>query len=79
MKTQIAVRLESDAVEFLDAEVASGKASSRAELIGRLIAREARRERALADIELMRRAEATGYPEFEAFHETTSRRALDLD
>jgi len=79
MKTQIAVRLDSEAVDFLDATVASGNAMSRAELIGRLIDREVRRVRALADIEIMKRAGVNGYPDFAAMHEVAARRSLDLD
>ena len=63
----------------IDAEVAAGRANSRAELIGRLLAREVRRQRALGDIEVMKRAGAAGYPDLEGVARATSRRRLDLD
>lgn len=79
MKTQIAVRLEDDAVRFLDDQVAEGHAVSRAELIGRLVAREARRQQALKDIETMRLAGVAGYPDLVRMHEVAARRPIELD
>ncbi len=79
MTTQIAVRLQNDLVTYIDAEVAAGRANSRAELIGRLLAREVRRQRALGDIEVMKRAGVAGYPDLEGVARATSRRRLDLD
>ena len=43
MSTQIAVRLPDEAVEFVDAQVASGAAKSRADFIWHAIRREQRR------------------------------------
>jgi Arc/MetJ-type ribon-helix-helix transcriptional regulator len=79
MTTQIAVRLPDEQVKFLDAQVAAGRVASRAELIARLLAREVRRQRALADIERMRAAGVHGNPDLEGLAAATGRRALDLD
>ncbi len=49
MSTQIAVRLPDELVAYLDAAVASGRAKSRAELVARFIAKDARRQRAEDD------------------------------
>ncbi len=53
MSIQIAVRLTEDTVEFIDSMVKSGRASSRAEVVVRALAREQRRERSLQDLELL--------------------------
>jgi Arc/MetJ-type ribon-helix-helix transcriptional regulator len=79
MTTQIAVRLPDELVRYVDAQVADGAASSRADLIARVLAREERRQRALADIERMRRAGASGYPELDQARRSAQRRAIDLD
>lgn len=79
MTTQIAVRLPDELVRYVDAQVAEGAASSRADLIARVLAREERRQRALADIERMRRAGASGYPELDAARQATRQRSIDLD
>ncbi len=79
MTIQIAVRLHDDMVSYLDAQVASGRARSRAQLIGYLVAREARRQRAVEDIEIMKRAGAMGYPDLAGIAEATAYRPLDLD
>jgi Arc/MetJ-type ribon-helix-helix transcriptional regulator len=79
MTTQIAVRLPDEQVQFLDAQIAAGRAASRAELIARLLAREVRRQRALADIERMRAAGVVGNPDLEGLAELAGHRALDLD
>lgn len=71
--------LADDAVEWIDAEVSDGRAASRADLIGRLVAREARRRRALTDIETMRRAGVSGYPELDGMAEAAARLPIDLD
>jgi metal-responsive CopG/Arc/MetJ family transcriptional regulator len=78
MSTQIAVRLQDDAVHYLDSQVAEGKAASRADLIDRLIDRERRRQRDLNDLEIMRKAGFAGYPDLAGVAEATSRRPLDL-
>lgn len=50
MSTQIAVRLPDELVAYVDQAVAAGRVSSRAELVRRLIARDARRQRAEEDL-----------------------------
>lgn len=79
MTTQIAVRLPDELVRYVDAQVADGAASSRADLIARVLAREERRQRALADIERMRQAGANGYPELDEARRSARRRPIDLD
>ena len=51
MSTQIAVRLPDELVAYVDQAVASGRVKSRAELVSRLIARDARRQRAEDDLQ----------------------------
>ena len=54
MNQQIAVRLPEEQVRFLDHLVASGEAQSRAELVGRAVARLQRQHQALHDLEVVR-------------------------
>ncbi|MPZ52091.1 MAG: hypothetical protein GEU79_05040 [Acidimicrobiia bacterium] len=79
MKTQIAIRLDTQVVDFIDEEVADGTARSRADLIARLVSREQRRVQALKDINKMKEAGAASYPELTAAVETASHTPLDLD
>lgn len=58
MSTQIAVRLPDELVAYVDLAVASGRVKSRAELVSRLIARDARRQRAEDDLQLLIKAGA---------------------
>ncbi|MBU9766473.1 antitoxin [Mycobacterium sp. TNTM28] len=51
---QIAIRLDSDLVSFVDGEVAAQHVSSRAELISRALRRERRRLEALRDAAIYR-------------------------
>ncbi len=53
MSTQIAVRLPDDLVAYVDRAVAAGRVRSRAELVARLIERDARRQRAEDDLALL--------------------------
>jgi len=53
MSTQIAVRLPDDMVAFLDGEVSSHRASSRAALVLRALERERRRQVAARDAEIL--------------------------
>lgn len=72
MSTQIAVRLEPEEVDALDAEVRSGRAATRSDAIRRGIAHLKRAQRYRADeavlMELARRGEAV-YPELDGMHE----------
>jgi Arc/MetJ-type ribon-helix-helix transcriptional regulator len=56
MSTQIAVRLPDELVAYVDSAVAAGRVKSRAELVARLIARDARRQRAEEDLERLAKA-----------------------
>ncbi len=51
MSTQIAVRLPDELVAHADRAVASGRARSRADLVARLLERDARRQRAEEDLQ----------------------------
>jgi Arc/MetJ-type ribon-helix-helix transcriptional regulator len=53
MSTQIAVRLPDEMVAFLDGEVSSHRASSRAALVLRALERERRRHIAARDAEIL--------------------------
>jgi Arc/MetJ-type ribon-helix-helix transcriptional regulator len=55
MTTQIALRLPDEVVEFVDAQVSSGAAKSRADFVGRAIRREQRRLAADRDAEIYAR------------------------
>jgi Arc/MetJ-type ribon-helix-helix transcriptional regulator len=63
VSTQIAVRLPDELVEYVDEAVASGRVKSRAELVTRLIARDARRHRAEQDLQRLAEAGALHDPE----------------
>lgn len=77
VSTQIAVRLPDEVVEYLDAQVRSGRAKSRAELITRLIGREQRRDRSVADLD---RITAAGHhDDLEASVATARRTPLGID
>lgn len=54
MSTQIAVRLPDEMVAFLDHSVATGKVSSRAELVASALEREMRRLTAEQDAQILR-------------------------
>ncbi|WP_208722182.1 YlcI/YnfO family protein [Rhodococcus qingshengii] len=58
MSTQIAVRLPDEMVAFLDGEVSSHRASSRAALVLRALERERRRQVAARDAEILAQASA---------------------
>lgn len=51
MSIQIAVRLPDELVAYVDQAVAKGRVKSRADLVARLIARDARRQRAEEDLQ----------------------------
>jgi Arc/MetJ-type ribon-helix-helix transcriptional regulator len=70
MSTQIAVRLPDEIVEFVDAQVSSGAAKSRADFIWHAIKREQRRLAAERDLQII--AEQP-YGEFEALHDHVTR------
>ena len=63
MSTQIAVRLPDELVAYVDQAVASGRVRSRAELVARLIARDARRQRAEEDLQRLTEAGALHHPD----------------
>lgn len=71
MTTQIAIRLPDELVEFVDSMVRRGVATGRAALIARLLDRERRRDRALQDLEIIKRVpdpEIDGLATWQAEH-----------
>jgi Arc/MetJ-type ribon-helix-helix transcriptional regulator len=63
VSTQIAVRLPDELVAYVDEAVAAGRARSRADLVARLLARDARRHRAEQDLKRLARRGALADPE----------------
>lgn len=63
MSRQIAVRLPDELVAYVDEAVAAGRVKSRAEMVTRLIARNARRQRAEDDLQRLVAAGALEDPE----------------
>jgi Arc/MetJ-type ribon-helix-helix transcriptional regulator len=68
--------LSEEVVEFIDANVAAGRAKSRAEVVTRLFERNRRRERALRDVELV---PADRSIDFNDLASAVAGTALDLD
>lgn len=77
MSTQIAVRLPDELVAYVDNAVASGRVKSRAELVSRLIARDARRQRAEDDLQRLIEAGALNDREALAMARATSATPID--
>ena len=72
MSTQIAVRLPDELVAYVDQAVAAGRVKSRAELVSRLIARDARRQRAEDDLQRLIDAGALNGPDALAMAKATA-------
>jgi Arc/MetJ-type ribon-helix-helix transcriptional regulator len=68
---QIAVRLPDEAVEFVDSQVSSGAAKSRADFIWRAIKREQRRLEAEHDLQILIEQP---YDEFDEMHQSIAGR-----
>lgn len=77
VSTQIAVRLPDELVAYLDQAVAAGRAKSRAELVARFIAKDARRQRAEEDFLRLWEAGALDDEEALAIAEATSHTPID--
>jgi Arc/MetJ-type ribon-helix-helix transcriptional regulator len=77
---QIAVRLPEDVAAFVDAEVAAGRAASRAAVVTQALRRDQRRRAALADIEILKHAaDATDVDDLDVLSAHVAHRPLDLD
>jgi Arc/MetJ-type ribon-helix-helix transcriptional regulator len=76
MSTQIAVRLPDELVAYVDKAVADGRVRSRAELVTRLIERDARRQRAEDDLALLIEKGLAQDPEALAIARSTSATAV---
>lgn len=79
MSTQIAVRLPDDLVAYVDHAVATGRVKSRAELVSRLIARDARRQRAEEDLQRLVEQGALDSPETNAIVDAALDTTLPID
>ena len=77
MSTQIAVRLPSEVVEFIDSLVDQGAVKSRAAFIATAIARERRHRAAEADVEILLRL--GNDPDLDALTAYQTARPLELD
>ncbi len=77
MSTQIAVRLPDELVAYVDQAVAAGRVKSRAELVSRLIARDARRQRAEEDLQRLIEAGALDNLDALAMAQATSATPID--
>jgi Arc/MetJ-type ribon-helix-helix transcriptional regulator len=76
---QIAVRLPDELVAYVDQAVAAGRVKSRAELVARLVERDARRQRAEEDLQRLIRRGAVNDPEALAIVESVAETALPID
>jgi Arc/MetJ-type ribon-helix-helix transcriptional regulator len=76
---QIAVRLPDELVAYVDEAVAAGRVRSRAELVARLIARDARRQRAEDDLRRLTESGALNSDELLAIVNSTSDTSLPID
>lgn len=79
MNIQIAVRLPEALVAYIDEAVATGRVKSRAELVARLVARDARRQRAGDDLQRLIKRGALDDPELHAIVESAADTALQID
>lgn len=77
MSTQIAVRLPDELVEFIDATVASGSASSRAAVVAAAVERELRRHLAARDAKIL--AGLSPDSDLDHLAEYSARISIDLD
>lgn len=79
MSTQIAVRLPDELVAYVDRAVAAGRVKSRAELVARLIERDARRHRAEEDLQRLIERGALDDPQLNAIVESVASTELPID
>lgn len=79
MSTQIAVRLPDELVAYVDEAVAAGRVKSRAELVARLIERDARRQRAEEDLQRLAERGALNEREMSAIVTSVADLPLPID
>ncbi len=79
VSTQIAVRLPEELVAYVDQAVAAGRVKSRAELVTRLLERDARRQRAEEDLQRLIDRGALDDREAAAIVESVADTALKID
>jgi Arc/MetJ-type ribon-helix-helix transcriptional regulator len=76
MSIQIALRLSDEIVEYIDEQVAAGRAKSRSDVVTRFVERDKRRERAARDVEKLLADRSVDLDDLAAMAAST---ALDLD
>jgi len=76
MTTQIAVRLPDDIVKYIDQEIASGGATSRAAVVLRALERDRRRQEAEHDARIYAAAPA---PDLDDLATWAARQPMDID
>jgi Arc/MetJ-type ribon-helix-helix transcriptional regulator len=79
VSTQIAVRLPDELVAYVDEAVAAGRVRSRAELVARLIERDARRQRAEEDVQRLTERGVLDDPELLDIVKSVSDTPLPID
>jgi Arc/MetJ-type ribon-helix-helix transcriptional regulator len=82
MSTQIAVRLPDEIVAYIDEQVRSGRARSRAAVLSRAVTRDVRRERAERDLAVILAGKAAGDIDADTFDNLSaaaSQTELDID
>lgn len=79
VSTQIAVRLPDELVAYVDEAVAAGRVRSRAELVARLIERDARRQRAEEDLQRLTERGALDGPELLEIVKSVADTPLPID
>lgn len=76
MSIQIALRLSDEIVEYIDEQVAAGRAKSRSDVVTRFVERDRRRERAARDVERLLSDRSVDLDDLAT---TAASTALDLD
>ena len=80
MSIQIALRLPEDIVGYIDEQVRSGRARSRADAVTRFVERDRRRQRAARDVELLLADRASGVvDDLDALVAAFAATELDID
>lgn len=77
MTIQITVRLPDELVTFVDAEVARGAVRSRADAVAKALARERRRQIALADVAIL--GQRAGDPDLDELAEHHAAHPVSLE
>lgn len=79
MTTQITIRLDDDAVAFIDQQVSEGREKSRASVVARAIRRAQREARAARDVEILASIKGTDPDDLDALAAWVKAHPIDLD